>query len=82
MFKHACSVAPFTCYLGKTQNSSAVHKPELPDVKARLKNNRRTREQFGNIHWILEETKEFQKTIYLCFSDSTKYIGSVYNSKL
>ena len=35
---------------------------ELPDVQARFRKGRRTRDQIANIHWIIEKAREFQKT--------------------
>ena len=35
---------------------------ELPDVQAGFRKGRRTRDQIANIHWIIEKTREFQKT--------------------
>ena len=35
---------------------------ELPDVRARFRKGRGTRDQIANIHWIIEESREFQKT--------------------
>ena len=34
---------------------------ELPDVLARFRKGRGTREQIANICWIIEKAKEFQK---------------------
>ena len=31
-----------------------------------------TRDQIGNIHWIIEKAIEFQKNIYFCFIDYAK----------
>ena len=42
---------------------------ELPDVQARFRKGRGTRNQIANIHWIIENTREFQKNIYCCFID-------------
>ena len=39
---------------------------ELPDVQAGFGKGRGTRDQIANIHWIMEETREFQKNIYFC----------------
>ena len=41
-----------------------------------------TRDQIANIHWIIEKTREFQKNIYFCFTDSTKAFDSVDHNKL
>ena len=35
---------------------------ELPDVQDGFRKGRRTRDQIANIHWIMEKTREFQKT--------------------
>ena len=35
---------------------------ELLDVQAGFRKGRRTRDQIANIHWIIEKTREFQKT--------------------
>ena len=40
---------------------------ELPDVQARFRKGRGTRDQIANIHWIMEKAREFQKNIYFCF---------------
>ena len=37
---------------------------KLPDVQAGFRKGRGTRGQIDNIHWITEETREFQKNIY------------------
>ena len=44
--------------------------PELPDVQAKFRKGRGTRDQIANIHWILEKAREFQRNI--CFIDYTK----------
>ena len=40
---------------------------ELPDVQARFRKSRGTRDQIANIHWVIEKAREFQKNIYLYF---------------
>ena len=45
---------------------------ELPDVQARFRKGRGTRDQIANIRWITEKAREFQKNIYFCFIDYTK----------
>ena len=45
---------------------------ELPDVQARFRKGRETRDQTANIHWIIEKATEFQKNIYFCFTDYAK----------
>ena len=34
---------------------------EIPDVQAGFKKGRGTKDQIGNIHWIIERAREFQK---------------------
>ena len=34
---------------------------ELPDVQAKVRKGRGTREKIANIHWITEKAREFQK---------------------
>ena len=41
--------------------------PELPDVQAKFRKGRETRDQVADIRWIMEKAKEFQKNIYFCF---------------
>ena len=38
---------------------------ELTDVQAGFRKGRGTRDQIGNIHWIMEKAREFQKSILL-----------------
>ena len=45
---------------------------ELPDVQARFRKGRGTRDQIANVHWIIEKAKKFQKNIYFCFIDLPK----------
>ena len=35
---------------------------ELPDIQVGFRKGRETRDQIVNIHWIIEKTREFQKT--------------------
>ena len=37
---------------------------ELPDVQARVRKGRGTRDKMANICWIIEKAKEFQKNNY------------------
>ena len=55
---------------------------ELPDVQAGFRKGRRTRDQFSNIHWIIEKAGEFQKSIYFCFSDYAKAFDYVDHHQL
>ena len=55
---------------------------ELPDVQAGFRKARGTRDQIGNIHWIIEKAREFQKNIYFCFIDYAKAFDCVDHNKL
>ena len=55
---------------------------ELPDVQAGFRKGRGTRDQIGNIRWIIEKAREFQKNIYFCFIDFAKAFDCVDNNKL
>ena len=45
---------------------------ELPDVQTEPSKVRGTRDHIANIHWIIEEPREFQKNIYFSFIDYAK----------
>ena len=45
---------------------------ELPDVQAGFSKSIGTRDQIGNIHWIIKKAREHQRNIYFCFTDYTK----------
>ena len=55
---------------------------ELPDVQAGFRKDRGTRDQIGNIRWIIEKAREFQKNIYFCFIDYAKAFDCVDHDKL
>ena len=55
---------------------------EVPDVQAGFRKGRGTRDQIANINWIIEEAREFQKTIYFCFIDYAKAFDCVDHNKL
>ena len=55
---------------------------ELPEVQARFRKDRGTRDQSASIRWIIEETREFQKNIYFCFIDYAKAFDCVDHNKL
>ena len=55
---------------------------ELPDVQARFRKGRGTRDQIANICWIIEKAREFQKNIYFCFTDYAKAFDCVDHNKL
>ena len=55
---------------------------ELPDVQAGLRQDRGTRDQIANIHWIIDKAKGFQENIYLCFINYAKAFDCVDHDKL
>ena len=55
---------------------------ELPDVQTGFRKRRGTRDQFANIHWIIEKERELQKNIYFCFIDYAKAFNCVDYNKL
>ena len=55
---------------------------ELPDVQAGFGKGKETRDQITNIHWIIEEAKEFQKNTYFCVIDYTKTFDCVDHNNL
>ena len=55
---------------------------ELLDVQAGFRKGRGTRDQIANIHWINEKQREFQKSIYFCFTDYAKAFDCVDHNKL
>ena len=57
-------------------------KHELPDVQARFRKGRGTRDQIANICWIIKKAREFQKNIYFCFIDYAKAFDCVDHNKL
>ena len=57
-------------------------KYELPDVQAGFRKSRGTRDQIANIRWIIKKAREFQKSIYFCFTDYTKAFDCVGHNKL
>ena len=55
---------------------------ELPDIQAKFRKGRGTRDQIANIHWIIEKARELQLNIYFCFMDYTKAFDCVDHNKL
>ena len=55
---------------------------ELADVQAGFRKGRGTTDQIANICWIIEKAREFQKTIYFCFTDYAKAFDCVDHNKL
>ena len=54
---------------------------QLLDVEGGFRKGRATRDQIANIHWIIEEAREFQKNIYF-FIDYAKAFDCVNHNKL
>ena len=54
---------------------------EIPDVQARFRKGRGSRNQIANIHWIIEIARKYQKNIYFCFIDYTKAFDCVDHNK-
>ena len=55
---------------------------ELPDVRAGFRKVRGARDQIANISWIIEKARQFQKNIYLYFTDYSKVFDCVDDNKL
>ena len=55
---------------------------ELSDVQVGFRKGRGTGDQIADIHWIIEKAREFQKSIYFCFTDYSKAFDYVYHNKL
>ena len=55
---------------------------ELPDVQVEFRKGWGTRDQIGNIHWIIEKATEFRKDIHFCFFDYAKAFNCVDHNKL
>ena len=48
---------------------------ELPGIQAGFIKGRGARDQIANVHSIIEKGREFQKNIYFCFIDYTKFLS-------
>ena len=55
---------------------------ELPDVQARFRKGKGTKDQIGNIHYIIKKAREFQENIDFSFIDYAKAFDCVDHSKL
>ena len=55
---------------------------KLPDVQAGFIKGRGTKDQIGNICWLTEKAREFQKNIRFCFIEYTKAFDCVDHNKL
>ena len=80
---HNCT--HLTRWQSNAQNSlsqaSTVH-CELPDVQARFRKGRGTRDQIANICWMIKATRKFQKNINFCCIDYAKVFDCVDHNKL
>ena len=55
---------------------------ELPGVQAGFRKGRGTRDQTGNISWIIDKARQSQKNICFCFIDYAKAFDCVDPNKL
>ena len=55
---------------------------ELPDVQASFRKDRGTRDHIYIILRITQEVREFQESIYFCFTDYAKAFDCVDHNKL
>ena len=55
---------------------------ELPDIHARFRKGRGSRDQIANNLQIIEKAREFPKNIYFCFFDYAKAFDCVGHNKL
>ena len=55
---------------------------ELPDIQARFRKGRGTRDQITSICWIIEKAREFQKNICFYFIDDAKAFDCVDQNRL
>ena len=53
---------------------------EFPHVQAGLRKIKGTRDQIGNIHWIIGKVRELKKNICFCFIDYAKAFDCVYHN--
>ena len=86
MFKLLHNCTYLTCSKGMLKILQVRHQQyvncELPDVQARFRKGRGTRDQIANICWIIENARKFQKNIYFCFIDYAKAFECVDHNKL
>ena len=55
---------------------------ELPDIQARFREGRGSRDQIADIRWIIKKAREFQRSVYFCFIDYAKAFDCVDHNKL
>ena len=83
MPKLLCKCTHLTCWLKILQARLQQYvNCELPDVQARFRKGRGTRDQIANIRWILKEARDFQNNIYFCFIDYAETFDCVDHHKL
>ena len=75
LISHASKVMLKILYAGFQQYMNR----ELPDVQAGF---RKGRDQISNILWIIEKAREFQTSVYFCFTDYAKSFDYVEQNKL
>ena len=63
-------------------HTSKVMLKMLLDIEAGFRKGRETKDQIGNICWIREKARQFQKNIYFCFLDHVKAFSCVDHNKL
>ena len=54
---------------------------ELPDIQAGFRKGRGIRDKIAYTHWINKKAREFQKNIYIFFTDNTKPFDCVDHKK-
>ena len=51
---------------------------EIPDVLARFRKGRGTRNQIANIHWNIEKAREFQKNVcFIDYAEAFDWVGHI-----
>ncbi|XP_049735321.1 transmembrane protein 61 isoform X1 [Elephas maximus indicus] len=55
---------------------------ELPEIQAGFRRGRGSRDIIADVRWILAESREYQKDVYLCFIDYAKAFDCVDHNKL
>ena len=55
---------------------------EILDVQDGFRKGRQTRDQIANILWVIEKAREFQKSLYFCFTDYAKAFYCMNHNKL
>ena len=70
MFKLLCNCTHFTCWqmlkILQARFQQYMNQ-EPPDVQARFRKGRGTRDQTANIHWIIEKAREPEKHLLLLY---------------